>query len=785
MLLRREQLVYRALTAHSRLVSIMGVPGSGRSTLLGQISEAIREQGDTLTYLTAKAVTDVAYLKHLLAPELAAGKRHYLLIDDFEWVLAHDGATVAFAELLRRNPAIHAVLVTIDRLPAEIAPEFEGVAVLLKDRDLSFSLEETAALVALRLGYEDSAKARMVFEVSGGFVDAAARAVEMLAVGDVVSLPDAIAQALVHSRAEVYYNAPEFVLAKGFLRLGWELSFVPRFSLAELQRKEAQYSKEAVQDLINSQSVTRQVTGFATEYLWKPTVWQVYCELNADSPEIRENLVASALDRGDFSMAFEQYLFLGNYSAAEDLAEKYWLSIFRALTPEGMDVVSAGLGSYLQGYPLVSAMGIYAADGVVPRGVILGTLRLLRKKSTGTFERPFACTLDAVTALVLLRDHKYEQAASTSMSALTLCLDIVPEVTSQDAEQLDACALALEVAEVCVGVRLSAWEVFAHNSQMIAALPAEIVDYMSIVTGFTGRLHSAGRKVRRTPLARASGKFANDKIMELVRTNSEALTHSIGDFRPDFYAILPANTLLLSSVISADGMDIADDQFTIEDLAARVRKFFGALVEGKLDAARTYFDQALSMTVYSKICLVCLSLATANYVQIKQLVLTEDALAGQRMVGIIRFFYAVALAENQQTFAAVGQLTQAWEQHPDESRIATILMPKQCFKFLDNLDQSQLPAALVAQIAQGRELDTSRIPVFSAVRELTEQERKIVSSLYRGLTVREICEQLYLSANTVRAHIRNARICLGADNREDLVAKARSFGFIDTGSKLS
>lgn len=779
MLLRRDEIVYRALTTRPRLVSIMGVPGSGRSSLLGLISDAIRDQGVASTYLTAKPVTDVTYIEHLIGPELVANQLHYLLIDDFEWVLSHEGAADAFAEFMRRNPSVHAVLVSIDRLPAVIGAEVAGTTVSFRDRDLSFSLEEIAALVALRLNHEDLAKARMVFDVSGGFVDAAVRAIEMLVAGDVVNLPDAIAQAVVHSRAEVYYNAPEFLLTKGFLRLGWELSFMPRFSLSDLHRKESEFSKDAVQDLMNSQAVTRQVNGFAAEYLWQPTVWRVYGELNADFPQVRENLAAAALASGDFCAAFEQYLFLGNYSDAEDLAEQHWLSIYRVMTPEAMTIVSAGLGSYLQSYPLISAMGVYSAGGAVPRSILLGTLRKLRKKSSGTFDKPRNCTLDAVTALVLLRDNKYEQAASASTHALALSLEIVPNVTPRDSEQLDACALALEVAEVCVGVRLSVWDVFAQNQHMIAALPSEIVDYMTSVTRYTGKLSSTSLKVRRTPLVRAWGKFAGDRISQLVRTHSEALTHSIEGFRPDLYRILPPNALLLSSVLAAGGIDLTDEPIYIEDLAARVRKFFGSLVEGKVAAAREYFTHALSMTTYAKICLVGMSLATANYGRIKQLVLDDETLVGQRMTGIIRFIYAIALAESRQSIAAIGQLTKAWNQDPDETIIATIIVPKECFELLDSLDKTGLPAALVAQIAQGRELETSRLPMHHAIRELTEQERKIVGALYRGLTVREIGEQLYLSTNTVRAHIRNARISLGVDSREALVAKAESFGLLD------
>jgi DNA-binding NarL/FixJ family response regulator len=54
----------------------------------------------------------------------------------------------------------------------------------------------------------------------------------------------------------------------------------------------------------------------------------------------------------------------------------------------------------------------------------------------------------------------------------------------------------------------------------------------------------------------------------------------------------------------------------------------------------------------------------------------------------------------------------------------------------------------------------------------------MLTLLARGFTGREIAEQLYLSPETVRVHVRNARHSLGARTRTHAVALALDAGEI-------
>jgi DNA-binding CsgD family transcriptional regulator len=60
----------------------------------------------------------------------------------------------------------------------------------------------------------------------------------------------------------------------------------------------------------------------------------------------------------------------------------------------------------------------------------------------------------------------------------------------------------------------------------------------------------------------------------------------------------------------------------------------------------------------------------------------------------------------------------------------------------------------------------------SPVHPLTRREREMLSLLADGLTATEIAGQLVLSRETVKSHVRNAMLKLGARTRTQAVALA-------------
>ena len=64
------------------------------------------------------------------------------------------------------------------------------------------------------------------------------------------------------------------------------------------------------------------------------------------------------------------------------------------------------------------------------------------------------------------------------------------------------------------------------------------------------------------------------------------------------------------------------------------------------------------------------------------------------------------------------------------------------------------------------------------VEPLTDRETEILQLICEGLTNKQVGSRLYLSANTVKTHLRNIYGKLGVSNRTQAVAKGRALGII-------
>ena len=68
--------------------------------------------------------------------------------------------------------------------------------------------------------------------------------------------------------------------------------------------------------------------------------------------------------------------------------------------------------------------------------------------------------------------------------------------------------------------------------------------------------------------------------------------------------------------------------------------------------------------------------------------------------------------------------------------------------------------------------------------ELSEAELRVVRYLPSNLKAPEIAAELFVSANTVRTHLRHIYAKLDAHSRSEAVARARELGLLAPGSRL-
>jgi LuxR family maltose regulon positive regulatory protein len=60
--------------------------------------------------------------------------------------------------------------------------------------------------------------------------------------------------------------------------------------------------------------------------------------------------------------------------------------------------------------------------------------------------------------------------------------------------------------------------------------------------------------------------------------------------------------------------------------------------------------------------------------------------------------------------------------------------------------------------------------------QLSDRERDIVRSLVRGRTAGEMADELYISVNTVKSHLKSVYRKLGVSSRQAAVKRARELG---------
>jgi DNA-binding NarL/FixJ family response regulator len=100
-------------------------------------------------------------------------------------------------------------------------------------------------------------------------------------------------------------------------------------------------------------------------------------------------------------------------------------------------------------------------------------------------------------------------------------------------------------------------------------------------------------------------------------------------------------------------------------------------------------------------------------------------------------------------------------------------------------DPEELEQAIRTVAAGGDYLDPRLTPLLGKdgngrVKTLSPREREIMGLLSQGLSGEEVAKQLYLSAETVRTHVRNGMQKLGAATRAHAVALAIQSGEISS-----
>jgi DNA-binding NarL/FixJ family response regulator len=152
---------------------------------------------------------------------------------------------------------------------------------------------------------------------------------------------------------------------------------------------------------------------------------------------------------------------------------------------------------------------------------------------------------------------------------------------------------------------------------------------------------------------------------------------------------------------------------------------------------------------------------TQKWPDLKVLVLTVSEEAGDlfRALSVGALGYVLKISSPQDIIDALRQVHQGW----------VVVSPAMAPRFLSDLGQTAAQES-ISQVAQAALVKET---------QLTLREQEILRHVARGKSNIEIADELVISENTVKSHIKNILVKLQIKNRSEAVAYAARFGFLD------
>lgn len=799
----RPRLYQAALESDARWINFSAGPGGGRTTLLRQVAEDLLQRGERFTAvwtLTQASELRDEYLQLYESGRLQDLVREYrlsptvsrftLLIDDFDLAVlpAHfDVLRVMFEEL----PGFRLITTTFNSLDASPVRS-EVISIPFREAlnaNPAFNYDEcsdylTRALISLGRPAPSEAEMREVFRVTRGVVLGVALGADLLARGSRTTT-SLMAQMMQLVRRYSFTHYPPEILSKEFSLLTSTLSLMPRFRDHHLSLLFPEASRTTIWQIESMPLLDSNSVSFAGEHVWAEDYWSLILEWNATAGEDRRLLASRLSHIGDASGAFEQWLFAGDLARCDRALRARFLTIFEDMTPEAeQHVLGLSADELRDDYPMLRELRALLDPHTSAQDFALSASNLVWIAKKGSTAQSLL-TL-ALRAAILARTGRRSEAVAQAEQVLAECPDKSSwEMNDEDGERLTYSEALLTVTLVLLAC---------------GTIPKDDIPLPSC-TGCSFLM-------RRRGIAQALLDIARNPVVECIDIGSKRnpLGYRALIFSPrqcfDDIEAFEAGDLALSEAlelvkretatgVSSDGAGVAasadEGRLPAMQSIPRARRLpslmqamgdcLEHMLSGNLPAAVKSASQESISQPGSAIARAVVSLAKGEPGKSIAALDTLKGAWGPRTAAIEAVVRACALRRRSQEEPARLTLFAA-SSLPEVALVEGFsLIP---------LEDGEALVALHAELA----------PVFSAARKvgllgtgvlisdrppmraLTKKEKLVLDGLRRGLNTREIANEIYLSVNTVRTHVRAIAKKLDASGQADILRRAWQLGLI-------
>lgn len=809
---QRPGLVRQVLESGARWISISGLPGMGRTTLLGQLATELSERGENFRAIwTARRASsaydffvyqqagDLRPLTRWLRQQatLGASRRFTLIVDDYDQ-LSSERYVALLAELFDEVPGLRCITTTVD--PLELDARFGGHAPgflehvpgsrLLLDYDelRDFAELATAPMPGRAIGGApgapgsagtrlSEAEIRTVFEATRGIPLGASLAIDRL-LGSQPLNEHSLSRLMQSVYGYMLHPYSASSVPPHRSRLTSTFSLMPRFTHRHIVSCFPDAAPEAIEALLSSAALDPRRQQRPGEYVWREEYWHAAQEWNASRFAERRELATRLYRHNEAGEAFEQWFLAGDLARAEAMLRTRFLTVFETLSPETAREVHLIQPGELLAFPMIRVLQLLLDPWAQVQDLRQCTQNLALLGAKGG---PTGLLAAAVRAAVLSRK-------GLTMAARLQAEQVLREAAAEfieDDEDTEAELRTFSEASLTAALVLFACRTFPRD---LASLPRS---YGSAFLGYRRELaQQVLERARRTrerseALPASPGSFgyrslvfsaeecvreaaafdAYDRVFAAELGGAGSPLPRVGE-RPADAPTAGAPTAGAPLGTSPHGAPPP-----VPHLLSPYADCFERMMAGDLSGAIDTAHQSDLGSPSAALLGGLLMLASGRPQDALQDLETVEDGWGERIAALQAVLRAAAQLRRGRPESARAVLSNAAPLSDVALAQALALLRSSDVDALAEL--SPRVAALSAAARAAGALGTGR--TMAEVREyqaLTEKERLVLGGLRDGLNTRQIADKHFLSVNTVRTHVRSIGKKLSASGQAEMLRRA-------------